>query len=440
MTGEPAVTDWDYFRALIATVKSDLGSGSMGHSYAGEFNMTGGKDGLMPFPVDVRAAHDDTYLYMRFRWHDATATNDLNRRRWYFNAGAPAVPDWNTQFPLITSHPKAVVEPVPTGWSSNLNDDKFGVAWAIGDPDGITTDGTNEANLPAGTKFSQAGCAVACHASLDMAPTGGLIDIWHWKTSRSNPLGYVNDQWGGNGTARTTDTNQTIESRNRVTDNASGPTMVLNPAAPNVAVDKMAGSASITFNSILNGPIALDGRLFLTGDAAMPIESTDAVGGLTIFETTCQECHGANGKGVGKDFAKVGLTWTRAEIVAKANNVTPHGGGNQGLDGTISPADTDKLIARIRAFAGAPGDTLSENNGANFATDDIVVVRNFEDVYDAATGNYTVIVRRRLVTADTNQDVQFTDLGVAYLFGLAVMDFDGQNHAGAPLLQMTFDQ
>jgi len=98
VTGEPAVTDWDYFRALIATVKSDLGSGSMGHSYAGEFNMTGGKDGLMPFPVDVRAAHDDTYLYMRFRWHDATATNDLNRRRWYFNAGAPAVPDWNTQF------------------------------------------------------------------------------------------------------------------------------------------------------------------------------------------------------------------------------------------------------------------------------------------------------------------------------------------------------
>jgi mono/diheme cytochrome c family protein len=441
-SGEPDATEWDDFPPLQATVRSDTGSGSTNHSYAGEFNMTGSKAGLAPFPVDVRAAHDGTNLYVRFRWHDATATNDLNRRRWYFNGDiSPMIPDWTTQFgATITEHPNAVVEAVPSGWSSNLNDDKFAVAWAIGDPNGITTDGTNEAGLPAGTTFAQGGCAVACHGSLGMAPPTGLVDLWHWKTARSNPLGYVNDQWGGNGMSRSNDPNQAIETRNRVTDNTSGPLSVLNPAAPNVVVDKQAGMASITFASIVNGPVELDGRLFLTADAAMPIESTDAVGGQAIYAASCQGCHLATGKGVGKDFAKVGLTFTRAEIVAKGNDVTPHGGGNLGLDGAISVDDTNRLIARIRAFAGAPGYTLSENNGANFAADDIAVVRNFEQVYDDATGNYTVIVRRKLVTADTTQDVQFTDLSSSYLFGLAVMEFDGQNHAGAPLLSMTFEQ
>ncbi len=440
-SGEPDATEWDDFPPLTATVRSDTGSGSTNHTYASEFNMTGSKGGLAPFPVDLRAAHDGTNLYMRFRWHDATATNDLNRRRWYFNGDlTPMLPDWATQFgSVITTNPNAIVEVVPPGWSSNLNDDKFAVAWAIGDPSGITTDGTNEAGLPAGTTFAQNGCAVACHGNLGMAPPTGLVDLWHWKTSRSNPLGYVNDQWGGNGMARTNDTNQTIETRNRVTDNASGPLQVLNPAAPNVVVDKNAGTAIITFDSLVNGTIALDGRLFLTANATMPIESTDAVGGDAIYAATCEGCHGATGKGVGQDFAKVGLTFARAEIVAKANNVTPHGGGNLGLDGTITPDDTNRLIARIRAFAGVPGYTLSENNGSNFAADDIVVVRNFEQVYDDATGDYTVIVRRKLVTADTTQDVQFTDLSSSYLFGLAVMEFDGQNHAGAPLLQMSFE-
>jgi mono/diheme cytochrome c family protein len=439
VNGEPATTDWSAFRVLKATVRSDEGLGSTGHVYGGEFNMTGSKDGLAPFPVDVRAAYDETYLYMRFRWPDATQTNDVHRRRWYFNPAAPGLPDWDTQFPNLTTHPKSMVEQVPTGWSSNLNDDKFAVAWAIGDPAGITTNGLNEANLPAGTSFAQAGCAVACHGNLGMAPPSGLIDLWHWKTSRSNPLGYVNDQWGGNGSSRSTDTNQTLESRNRVSTNTSGPAKVLNPVAANVVVNKTAGTAVITFDSILNGSIALDGRLFLTADAAMPIESTDAVGGATVFASTCQTCHGVDGKGAGKDLAKTGLTWTRAEIVAKANNVTPHGGGDQGLDGVIISADTDKLIARIRAFAGAPGYTLSENNGANFAVDDITAVRNFENVYDPVAGEYTVIVRRKLTTADTTQDVQFADLTATYLFGVAVMDFDGQNHAGAPLLELSFD-
>lgn len=448
VAAEPAAADWDAFPALAATVSSGLGKGSTGHSYAGEFNMTGSKAGLADQVVDVRAAHDATYLYMRYQWTDATKTNDLNRRRWYFNGGAAAaLPDWASQFgAAITSHPLAAVEAVPAGWSDNLNDDKLGVAWAIGDPSSVTTNGTgNEAGLPPGTTFKEAGCAVGCHASNGMGPSGGLMDLWHWKTSRSNPLGYVNDQWAGNGTGRSNDTAQGIENRNRVSNNASGPTRVLNPAAAGVTVDKFAGTATIAFNSVLNGAVNLDARTNLTFDASMPIESTDAVGGQAVYAANCESCHGTDGKKVASAaFYKAGLTWTRAEIVAHANDPA-HGGANRGLDGglggqgqTVSVADTDKLVARIRGFSGVPGYWLREGDGVTFHVDDIAQVRNFKNVYDPVTGKYTVIIRRKLVTADTTQDVQFDDLAKTYLFGVAIMEFDGQNHAGAPLLKMVF--
>jgi hypothetical protein len=35
--------------------------------------------------------------------------------------------------------------------------------------------------------------------------------------------------------------------------------------------------------------------------------------------------------------------------------------------------------------------------------------------------------------------MQFGDLAATYLFGLAIMDFDGKNHAGAPLLTMELE-
>ena len=37
--------------------------------------------------------------------------------------------------------------------------------------------------------------SATCHSPNDMYPDNGRTDLWHWKTSRSNPLGYVNDQY-----------------------------------------------------------------------------------------------------------------------------------------------------------------------------------------------------------------------------------------------------
>ena len=436
----PGTGGFDKISGIQVTVSSQTGKGSKDLAYEGLYNMTGSKAGLADFSVDLRAAYDANNLYMRIQWTDPSATNDLNSSRWYFNEkDSLAKPDWALQFgSVITSNSNATVEDVPSGWSSNLNDDNFAIMWALGDATLIKTDDTNAAGLPADTTFSEKGCAVGCHTS-GMAPTTGLVDIWDWQAALSNPIGYVSDQWSGNGSARKTDTGETLASSNLDIDPSAGagPMMVLNPVAADVTRNQTTGEATIAFTSIVNGPINLDGRLFLTEDAAMPIESTDAVGGQTIYQSKCQGCHNADGRGESKNFSFVGLTWTRTEIVDKANAVS-HGGGNQDLDGAgVSAPDTDKLVARIRGFAGPPGYLLAEGDGTFNAADTVKVV-NFGNVYNSDTGQYTVIVTRKLTTADTAEDVEFNDLAKTYPFGLAIMDFDGKNHAGAPLLKLVF--
>jgi hypothetical protein len=51
--------------------------------------------------------------------------------------------------------------------------------------------------------FPAKGCTAACHkegkeVSLRTNGPGERLDIWHWKAHRTNPAGYVDDQWLGN--------------------------------------------------------------------------------------------------------------------------------------------------------------------------------------------------------------------------------------------------
>jgi hypothetical protein len=134
--------------------------------------------------VRMKAAYTTTDLYIWAQWADNSTTNDLNRRRWAFNGGAAdALPIFSTA--VTTRTPTQVV---PPGWSSNLNDDKLGVMWDI------VTAGVG-ASSAGGTLFATAGCAMTCHTPDDMYPDNGRTDLWHYKTSRSNPVGYVNDQF-----------------------------------------------------------------------------------------------------------------------------------------------------------------------------------------------------------------------------------------------------
>ena len=76
------------------------------------------------------------------------------------------------------------------------------------------------------------------------------MEIWHWKTSRSSPVGYINDQWADS-TGRQNDAGDPIEVRNwkvanvisqrpkYVWDPSKGPQVVqpANPAEDKVTLD-----------------------------------------------------------------------------------------------------------------------------------------------------------------------------------------------------------
>src|SRR5512143_509702 len=113
VTDENTAIAWiqsgDYYVATVTNAQ-----GSLNRVYAGEFNMTGSKLGIGPIDVTMRSAHTATDLYLSVSWHDATGSNDLNRRRWYYNLAdilppSGFIPGFNE------------VTPVQTGWSVNLN-------------------------------------------------------------------------------------------------------------------------------------------------------------------------------------------------------------------------------------------------------------------------------------------------------------------------------
>ncbi len=390
------------------TASSTDGNGSVGQSYGGEYNMTGSKIGFR-VPVRMKAAYTATDLYIWAQWQDHSATNDQNRRRWFFNGDvAAALPTFD-----LTVSDRPPTEVVPPGWSSNLNDDKLGIMWDI------VTAGVG-ASASDGRLFATSGCAMTCHTPSDMYPANGRTDLCHWKTSRSNPLGYVNDQYTDAVLpGRITDAGETIEVRNRPSggNNTSGPAFVWDPTKANQIVR----ADGATFD--------LDPQLFLAATAKMPIEG-DAIAGNALFQTKCQACHNADGLGLGKKLAVYGLNQTRDVIVNKfnANGVT-HGGGNQGVTDTT---EQNNLVARIGAFAGAPGYTVQDVTEPS----DAVYILNAPDVYSA--GTYTVIIRRKLITGKPTEDVQYTDLSAEYPFSVAIMDFDGKNHAGSPLQKLLF--
>jgi mono/diheme cytochrome c family protein len=408
LSAAPNAAFWDASDFIEFTASSTGGSGSTGQSYGGEFNMTGSKTGFVA-TVRMKAAYTSTDLYVWAQFQDHSGTNDLNRRRWFFNGGAvDALPTFDAVVSGRTS-----TEVVPPGWSSNLNDDKVGVMWdiVIGGEGASSFDG----------QFADVGCSMTCHTPGDMYPDHGRTDLWHWKTSRSNPLGYVNDQYtdkvaGG----RVTDAGELIEVRNRPSggNNTSGPAFVWDPTKLN----RIVRADGNTFD--------LDPRLFLAAIAAMPIEG-DANAGNILFQATCVGCHNSDGKGQGKDLADYGLNQPMSTIVNKFNaNGVSHGtGGNQNI---TDPTDQGNLVARIRAFAGAPGYTLQDVT----TPDDAVYVLNAGTVY--AAGTYTLIFRRKLTTSKPNEDAQFTDLTLEYPFSVAIMDFDGKNHAGSPLQKLLF--
>lgn len=116
-----------------------------------KIKMTEGKQGNVT--ASVKAMYTDTHLYLLFRWKDPTESYN----RVYEFDGAK----WNKR---------------------KGNEDRLGMLWNINDSI---------------KEFKEKGCAALCHEEGKYMKTnapGEMADIWHWKSQRSNPVGYADDQ------------------------------------------------------------------------------------------------------------------------------------------------------------------------------------------------------------------------------------------------------
>lgn len=135
-----------------------------------------GYEGITKSDVELRAYYDDEYLYMQVRWNDPTES--LERFPWVKQADG----SWKQMKALDqTKHENTYYE------------DKFAFLWNISEKG-----------------FKKKGCDRSCHIAEDGMIDGvkdtsagrhftrsadETIDIWHWKSARSNPVFQIDDQF-----------------------------------------------------------------------------------------------------------------------------------------------------------------------------------------------------------------------------------------------------
>jgi len=392
----------------------------------GELNMSGTFGGTTDFNGGEGANLRLTALYttgsgqifIRARWDDRIF--NLDRRRALFNGPAD---------PLKSDN--------PAGFTSQLNDDKIAFAFEI-EPGTSSEFGT----------FNDVGCAASCHnvqgEGLDMRPAAGKVDIWHWKTSRSEPLGFVNDQFS-DPDGRKNDAGTPIEVRNLLTGgNArSGPKFIWDGTDETIPSGPRSGEV-------------LDPAFTLLVDHLLDVSDRDANNGETLFQANCAGCHGANGQGVigpalnQKDRGRE----SDADLDSEASAGSHPGAG---IYNSLTDQQKKDLRLRIFGFWGVPGYYLQLPDGSNadittitdldYSQAGIDSLTNISDPqgpdlnaelnkYKFEQDGYCVVIVRNLETGNAD-DVQF-DPSQSYVFGVALMDNDGKNHIGNKRLTLSF--
>lgn len=153
--------------------------------------------------VTVKAAYDDTYLYLLLVWDDDRAST--RRQPWIKRADgtwatvaakSPLPADGMSWLDYIKNHPN---EEDATTFAY---EDKLGIIWNTYGPSSVAG-------------FDQAGCAVLCHdPSQGNSPgmtynlttaelgakkytnaSGEIADMWHWKLVRNNQHAKADDQY-----------------------------------------------------------------------------------------------------------------------------------------------------------------------------------------------------------------------------------------------------
>jgi len=102
--------------------------------------------------VVLHALYDNDYIYFHFSWPDPTESAD--KKLWTFDGNE---------------------------WLTSGNEDRFAIFWNID-------------NSIRG--FNIGGCAMICHGDrMHTNSPDERSDAWHWKASRTNPVGYADDQY-----------------------------------------------------------------------------------------------------------------------------------------------------------------------------------------------------------------------------------------------------
>ena len=140
------------------------------------YEPSNGYPGMKATQVGIRAMHDSENLYMVIQYDDPTES--LMRSPWVKQTDG----SW-----------KQTADKDSTGHENTYYEDKFALLWDI-DARG----------------FGKKGCGAACHLAedgmnngiADTAPgrkyttrDGQTIDMWHWKSVRSAPVGQIDDQY-----------------------------------------------------------------------------------------------------------------------------------------------------------------------------------------------------------------------------------------------------
>ncbi len=133
------------------------------------YRPSNGYPGMPRTDVVLRAVYDNDRIYFLIQWDDPTKS--LERFPWVKQADGSWVQSTNRD---------------STGHENTFYEDKLSILWNINS-----------------SGFESAGCAALCHMSVDSKSAGRkytsrpgeTVDMWHWKSVRSAPVGQVDDQY-----------------------------------------------------------------------------------------------------------------------------------------------------------------------------------------------------------------------------------------------------
>ncbi|MGB5750423.1 MAG: ethylbenzene dehydrogenase-related protein, partial [Desulfobacterales bacterium] len=142
----------------VSSAPSDAASSQWSKAKESKIALTGaGTVEGQPLELKAKSVYTKDEIFFRFEWADKDKT--LNKKRWKNSGGK---------------------------WSNFKGDeDRLGVTWEINRID----------------KFATKGCAVLCHNESKnekdwyyaVSSSREKGDMWHWKSVRSNPVGYTED-------------------------------------------------------------------------------------------------------------------------------------------------------------------------------------------------------------------------------------------------------